>query len=300
LGGGGPRGGGGGGGGGGYIQPIKNGTGEDNIEFADIRPIILKRGTSLKTEIEVTNKKKIFLNKCGLVFGGFAGSWLKNSQSEGLSPGEKFVYEVDVYVPEDIEPGTYEANVIIGCDEGEAGKSFEVIAYRNAFEADIKDYEKIGNKLRFKYSLIEYSGINHEISINYALEDLDKIPRYLGEGSVGLGANEKKEEFIEFELPKDSFGEFKFKLELSDESAKIDLEKDVFLPSQNGLTGLAVTDSNKKTLSILGVIVLVLVVLILAIKLAKKYKRNVKKEEVLNSPSFEKKKSYKTAVKLEL
>ncbi|MFH1802324.1 MAG: LamG domain-containing protein [archaeon] len=294
-------GGGGGGGGGGYIPPPANKTNEVEIEFSGTGPFILKRGTGEKFDIEIANREKFFLNKCSLVFEGFAGTWFKSTQIGGLSPGEKFTYNVEIFVPESIEHGSYDLSVVARCEEGSATKSAEVIVYRNAFEAEILDYERDGNLLKVVYSLVENAGVEHDLAIEYTLVDFDGVARYIGNAEVRLGAREDKREMIEFDLPKDSFGEFKFEMKLSNDVTEIFVERDVFLPSTSaGLTGLAVSEGNMRSLTYLGIGVAVLVGLIIIVSLFKRSKRKTKKKDVLRSTNFDKKKAHKKLMEFEL
>ncbi len=275
-----------------YVPPQSNENKDDgiNIRFQGDGSAILKRGSSGERTVEVANTGKFFLNHCQLLFEGFAGTWFKNNQMKGLSPGERFSYNVSVSVPESMEPGNYEVEFVVKCDESRLSRLFEIVVYRNAFEAGIGDYEKTDNKLKVWYNLVEYIGKEHELNLEYALIDFDGVSRYIGKEKVYLGAKEEKSEFIEFELPKDSFGEFTFKIRLSDETAQIDVEKSIFLPSQGGLTGLTISDANRATLSYLGVIVLILAVLFFVVGMVRHIKRGMKKTKVLRSPHFNPKK----------
>ena len=255
-------GGGGGGGGGGsggtsvFIQPDTEEVAD--VEFS-IEKVILKRGTSATVLVSIVNVGDVFLNSCVLAFGGETADWFSNSESTGLSPGETYSYSVNLEVPEDTEPGTYEGDVALSCDERDFKTGFNFAVYRNNFDVEILDYEKDGNSLKVSYFLTENFGGDHEIVIEYAMLDFDGIVRFEGKESVSLKSKETFNGIIEFALPKDSFGEFEFKMELDDGSSQISVSKDIFLPSQGGLRGLAVFDEEGRRLSVIGIVVLLIV-----------------------------------------
>jgi len=92
-----------------------------------------------------------------------------------------------------------------------------------------------------------------------------------------LGAGEILEEVIEFNLPKDSFGEFDFVLTLIEGDVEIvDVEK-LFLPSGSGLTGLAISDDNRRTLSTLGIILVGVIIAVAIGWIVRKHRRKRKK-----------------------
>jgi len=254
-------GGGGTGGGGGVIlqTPEEGQPSKVLIGFSDMEEMILKRGSSSDVlSVEIVNNEKRFLNDCELEGNGNLAGWVESEQVRGLSAGEKFEFNFKINVPSDSAFGTYNDGIVIKCSEGQAVKQFRITIYRNPFESKINDYERIGGMLRVNYNLEEYSGSSHDILIEYKLVDFDGVERMIGSESVQLGASETKDYVLEFDLPKDSFGEFKLEFKFSDGSVEFTDSKDIFLPS-TGITGLTISESNKKTLSVTGVILLILI-----------------------------------------
>lgn len=295
-------GGGGGGGGGAGVLPTKTPPGEDTpvrLEFSDLKPIILKRGTSGEVAFAVTNKDRNFLNNCRIVFLGEVREWFRNTEKFGIAPGERVSYDIDVNVPGEVEPGSYDAVIRVQCDEGRAEKDVKVVTYRRPFEVELGEYERDGSVLRIGYEIVEYSGEQHEVRITYTMSDFDGVVRYEGEEIVSVAPSETKIGKIEFELPKDSFGEFRFEVVVNDGLTEIVAEKNIFLPSQRGLTGLAISDENRRTLTYTGFGILVIFVLVAMFYLVRSFSRKVKKEEVLNSPHFGKKKVHRKLMEFE-
>ena len=267
---------GGGGGGGSISQSQANGEREARISFFDISEIILKRGTKKIVELNLVNNDISFLNNCKLEFSDVAGEWLSNSDKKGLSKGEKFLFSILVNVPTGVEPGEYSANIIVKCDEGKAEKSFSVVAYRNNFEPEIIDYEKNKNILKVYYNLEEFSGESHTIIMNFELRDFDDVPRFKGQKNIQLGIRENLKDSFEFELPKDSFGEFNLVVKLNDGVSEVETNKQIYLPSgSSGLTGLVVSSQDKRNLSIFGL--LIVVIGIVTIVLTRFYRRKSRK-----------------------
>src|SRR3989344_6213714 len=103
----------------------------------------------------------------------------------------------------------------------------------------------------------EYSGQAYNLILNYSMVDFDGLSRHKGSESVVLGARESTEKTIEFELPKDSFGEFDFNILLSDGNIEITATKKIFLSSEGGLTGLPISETTKARLSKIGKFILI-------------------------------------------
>jgi len=164
-------------------------------------------------------------------------------------------------IPATAEPGSYSGEIVLKCDEGEEGTSLKITTYRENFEAEILEYERFDEELRVTYSLVENSGENHDILINYSMSDFDSIVRTAGQESISLGAKEKAENVLVFKLPKDSFGEFNFAMVLSDGVSTVSTEETLFLPS-GSVGGFAVFEGGNKTLSWIGVGVVLIIMLI--------------------------------------
>lgn len=273
---------------------------EPGLALSKIDDIFIERGTSQSLVLNVENDGGQFLNNCELEFEGDVGGWFSSGEVKGLSSGEKFAFEFELEVPEDVEPEKHSFGVVVDCDEHRESQLFDVFVYRNIFEAEILDYEKDGTKLKVRLQLSENAGRDRDVGLEYSLIDLDGFVRYSDEQVVFLGAGQVKEEVIEFELPKDSFGEFDFEVKLSDGETEIIVNEGLFLPSSGGLTGLAISEDNRRTLSYVGIGVAVLIILVFAISLFKKNKRKAKKKEVLKSKHFDKKKNHKTMVEFQL
>jgi len=259
----------------GILKP-KNITKIVKINLSFLEEIILKKGTSGNAKLQVINIGNIFLNNCKLRFSGDVASWLSNDQTKGLGEGEKFVYDINVNVPDKGEHGEFLSNVEMVCDEGSSDIKIKVNVYRNSFEGEIGEYERNGGNLKVYYNLNEYSGEDHDISVIYEMKDLDNITRYRGQAATKLLNREKKKENIEFKLPKNSFGEFVFVMEFNDGVALINKEKKIFLPSSTSNIGFVISTNARKRLSIVGVFLISLVVLFFVVRFIYKYHRKSK------------------------
>ena len=68
----------------------------------------MKSGDKISEKIEVINKDKIFLNSCRLSFSDETSTWILSNQVKGLSPGEKYSFEISVQAPVGTMPGEYD------------------------------------------------------------------------------------------------------------------------------------------------------------------------------------------------
>ncbi len=244
---------GGGSGGIGVLKPF-NRTGELKVDFNERKNIVIKRGTITTTEIEVTNNEEIFLNDCKLgTFGAIRG-WFSNGQVKGLSSGEKFKYILNIKIPEDAEPDTYSTEIKIECDEGNKSSNLVLGVFRNNFETKVENYEKTVGSLKVFYSMKEFAQEKHKIILKYGLLNFEGIYIVKGEESFELGAGEEKENLLEFKIPKDLTGDFKLEMILDDGKTSNELMQEVLLQTK-GILGLAISDSNAKTLSTFGIVV---------------------------------------------
>ncbi len=265
---GGPSGGGGGGGGsgssgsgGGGIAPKKPQNSSRNLEF-NIKPIentTIKRGTNKKLELEITNKEKTFINNCKLKILLELNKFVTNDQTKGLSPGERFKFILGVNVPNNADIGKVKSNLIIECDEGHASTSLELSIYRNSFEINIINYERETDKLKIKYLIEEFAQTNHNISIKHELRDSNQLLVSEGIESLILQAGQRQENILEISLPKGLTGKFDLKLLVSDETTKNELKENVDLTSK--LTGFTISQENRRTLSIFGIILVSITIL---------------------------------------
>ena len=266
---------GGGGSGGGFVTYSNSSKRQISLNFEGTDSIILKRGTKDNLDLEVRSREGVFLNKCFVKAEGDKAGWVLNRQVEGLSPGEKFVYNLEIAVPDDSEPGNYLIPVGIQCDEGSALKDVEVTVYRNNFEARVLNYEKIDNVLKVNYLLEEFSNKDHNIVLQYQFLDFDDVIRTQGQKEIVLAAGYSGEQVLEFNLPKDSFGEFRLKLILEDGSVKSETIDEIFLPSRLGVTGLFASETGRQTLSLIGIIVISLIFAFFIVRFGyRRYKRN--------------------------
>ena len=246
---------GGGGGVGGGFSTKRNLTVPPKIAFNQPANLIFKRGTSTTTEIEVTNEEKIFLNECKLIISGPQASWFSNGQSKGLSQGEKFKFILNIKIPEEAEPGDYAPIIAVKCDEGQQSTGLSLTVFRNNFETKITNYEKTVDTLKISYSIREFSQKDHNVNLKYELLNTDEVSIIEGEEAIFIKSNEEKTYLLEFKIPKDIIGEFTLKMLLDDGETSNALAQQVFLQSQSVL-GLAISDSNRRTLSIFGIIFL--------------------------------------------
>ncbi len=270
-------GGGGGGGGGGCGFLPRNASKEVKLNLT-VEDINIKQGSREEVKLEAVNTGKVFLNNCKLKFLGDSAGWMSNSQLKGLSTGEKFVYSIIIDVTGDTEPDNYPIDITLECDEGAGSTNMMISVYRNTFEGDILTYVKDGGNLKVSYSLKENAGIEHEIFLDYTMTTLDGILRYKGQTNTKLEPMEAKEEDLEFKLPKDSFGEFDFKIEFNDGLTVIDTNRTIFLPSGFSTTGLSISDTIKNRLSVLGIFLVSLALLFFVVRFL--YKHHTKSKTV--------------------
>ena len=236
------------GGGGGVIPSTSSSLGDISIGFGLSEEIVIKKGESREFKMEITNGERRFLNKCSLY-----GDWIAGNIEKGLSFGEKYEYSFTLVVPESIEPGVYTNKLLFRCEEGEADTNLIVNVYRNSFEVQVENYKKNGNRLQVNYLIEEFSKQDHKVNVNYIFSDFDGVTRARGSDFFEINIEESKNYVLEFDLPKDSFGEFYINSSFDDGDSRFDSGVKVFLPSR-GFSALAISSYDREVLSKLGIV----------------------------------------------
>ena len=236
------------GGGGGVIPSTSSSLGDISIGFGLSEEIVVKKGESREFKVEITNGERRFLNKCSLY-----GDWIAGNIEKGLSFGEKYEYSFTLVVPESIEPGVYTNKLLFRCEEGEADTNLIVNVYRNSFEVQVENYKKNGNRLQVNYLIEEFSKQDHKVNVNYIFSDFDGVTRARGSDFFEINIEESKNYVLEFDLPKDSFGEFYINSSFDDGDSRFDSGVKVFLPSR-GFSALAISSYDREVLSKLGIV----------------------------------------------
>lgn len=266
----------GGGGGGGGSSIIKNQSNvkpekKYSLTVESIADIAVKRGTQAKVILQGVNNGASFLNNCKVVIRGENVVRFASSEVKGISAGEKFSFDIVFDVPHEIEPKEYIFETFVSCDEAAASTKFNFYPYRDSFGVMINSYERDGNSLRVLYTVQEFAHVDRGLQIEYALVDFDNIPHFSGKTTIPLKAGQTYPGILNFQLPKDSFGEFDFRMRLSDGISVVDTNKTIFLPTQRGLTGLPIEGESGRKLSIFGMILVGLILMFLIGKFIYKF-----------------------------
>ena len=214
--------------------------------------------------MEITNGERRFLNKCSLY-----GDWIAGNIEKGLSFGEKYEYSFTLVVPESIEPGVYTNKLLFRCEDGEADTNLIVNVYRNSFEAQVENYKKNGNRLQVNYLIEEFSKQNHNVNVNYIFSDFDGVTRARGSDFFEIDSEQSKTYVLEFDLPKDSFGEFYVNASFDDGDSRFDSGVKVFLPSR-GFVAFAISSYDKEVLSRVGIAIFFVLLAFLVYRIFRK------------------------------
>ena len=239
------------------IFPVGNKT--LNLGVVGDKDFLLKKGSSEDISFDVKNKERTFLNRCSLRGSGALSGLVKSETVANIGAGEEVTFS-GVLEAHGVEPGVYAGSLEIKCAEGSYLESASVLVYRDVFEFEFLDYERVGTKLNVKYNLREFAKLDHEIVLSYELLDFDGLARTSGTKEFVLAAGYSGERVLDFELPKDSFGEFVLNIKLDDGVSSTFVNETVFLPTSTGLTGLAISEENKATITWVGILVLALVI----------------------------------------
>src|SRR3989344_4808090 len=247
-----------------------------NVEFFVKPDLSYKKGDVDKINFGVKNSGIFFLNKCTLQISEEINKLIKNNQEKGLSAGEKFDYILDLSIPQETNPNIYSGSIMLKCEEGIAKREINIQIYRPSFDFNMISYERDSTSLKVTYLIEEFDNENKELILEYSLVDLDNVIRKSGQEPIVLGSGFSGNQILIFELPKDSFGEFILSLKLSDGQVEIKTEKEIFLPSK-GLTGLAISEDNKRSISFYGVMIILIISAFAIFKFIFTYSKRIKR-----------------------
>lgn len=253
-------------------------SGDASLILSDLENIKMKRGESEFLNLEVLNEGEKFLNGCKLFGSGSQGDWISSSQSEDLSSGQKAEYIFNLNVPLDAEPKDYSIDILINCDEASERTVLDVEVEGLEFDVLILSSERIGNKLRVVYLIEDFSNVAQELVVKYSLINSEGVVVYSGEEIVNLNAGSGEEFVLEFDLPKDSIGEFDLIFDVSNGIDSFTEEMDLVL-SANGLSGFAISGDNLKTLSWFGGFVFVLLSFYFVFKFLRKHRKKIEEKD---------------------
>jgi len=253
-------------------------SGDASLILSDLEKIKMKRGESEFLNLEVLNEGEKFLNGCKLFGSGSQGDWISSSQSEDLSSGQKAEYIFNLNVPLDAEPKAYSIDILINCDEANERTVLDVEVEGLEFDVLILSSERIGNKLKVVYLIEDFSNVAQEFVVKYSLINSEGVVVYSGEEIVNLNAGSDEEFVLEFDLPKDSIGEFDLIFDVSNGIDSFTEEMDLVLSSK-GLTGFAISDDNLKTLSWFGGFVFVLLSFYFVFKFLRKHRKKIEEKD---------------------
>ena len=255
-----PSGGGGGGsssgGGGGSRGVGLAGRTVFEIGLGELDALKINRGQSETVELSVKNNGLRFLNSCKFFTNGGISDWISGEDIESLSPGQSSNYIFTVNVPTNAEVGSYFATLGVNCLEYNKTFTYQVDVIGGEFELTILNSERIGTKLRTTYAVKNFGDKNKKIQVSYKF--FDDESDLIVEGSdddAEIPAGELYGGVVEFELPKNSIGNYVLVIEATDGADKTQKQEAVRLTS-GGIAGFAISENNLKTIGWFGVVIM--------------------------------------------
>lgn len=238
-----------------------------SAEPQEIDSLRIRRGESESIELPVKNNGLRFLNNCLFTANAGVSDWISGQDVYSLSPGETVDYIFSVNIPIDAEIGDYFVTLGVNCQEINSSFTYQIEVIGGEFELNILESERIGTKLKVSYSIENFALENKELNINYKFIDSDNEIASEGSfSSVSLLADERKEIESEFELPKNSIGDYILIIEASD-GLDINQKQQAVRLTTGGISGFAISDNNLRTIAWFGIVVLLLSGMFIVIKI---------------------------------
>ncbi len=253
------------------IVDNETGSEADNLRIYMDSGISMKRGEAEFIAVDALNAGKVFLNKCNLEIQGPLYSWASSAQIYTIAPEEKIKFVFEIKVPDNAEIGRYYSDVLVKCDETKKKMNFFVDVARKDFELKILSWEKTDiNRLAVNYYAEEFAGKYQIVKINYGLINTNELTVASGNDEITLDAGSTAYKMLDIKLPKDAIGDFELVLNAESGAVKNSAREKITI-SSSGLTGLAISESNKKTLFVFGAFLLLIAVLIGVMKYIRKH-----------------------------
>ena len=232
--------------------------------FADVNiinstPLYFRRGQSVAVPISVQNIGQRFLNRCRLSFSGALSSVVRNSESVELGSGQIFDYSARLDLG-DTAPSEYTLETSVICDETNRSVSLSVYVVPTDFDFDYIGSVRGVDVLNVSYAIEELIGKEQRVILKYVFLNTFNITIASGTEDINIAPHERSTNMILIRLPKDSFGDFRFNFDISNGNDSLHLEEPVFLSSR-GIAGLAISEENRRTLSIFVLVVFSLILL---------------------------------------
>jgi hypothetical protein len=254
----------GGGGGGGIITPATNGTVTIKVEISGVSDLTIGQGESKTLSASVKNTGAKFLNKCKLIGGGQASSWISSKDMKGIAIGEIVDFVFSVNVPEDASDSA--ATLFISCSEGRASKDFKISVKKNSFDITIGSIEQKGSQLYFKYRLENDKILNQQLEVEFWLADESGTRIASGTDSFVFESASIEKQVV-LEVPTGTSGEHILALRVNNGKSSDYKQENVLLGAGGGIIGRAILIAGGgKTVSIAIILVISVLVGILVIK----------------------------------
>jgi len=193
--------------------------------------------------------------------------WISNEQSFSIASGEKVNFVFAINVPNNVEGQEYSSVATVECGDYKASTPLTVKIISSPFDFFILSSVRDGLNLVTTYVLQENSGEAQEVSLKYTLLSGEGVAISDGIETVFLEANQRLERVLEIEIPRNAQGNFVLSFEVVSGDETFETEQPVNI---GGVTGFAISDSNLKTISIFGAILLVLGALVFVIRFIQK------------------------------
>jgi hypothetical protein len=251
-----------GGGGGGDTPGL---TGFARLNVSAPNPFYIKRGQTGMFEVRAVNNGQRFLNQCYLRFSGDFARYLNASGESSFSSGQSYTYDVAVALSSSVVPGQYSAQGSIVCSDYSSPFSVNVVVTPTEFDFRMSNYTRSADLLLVRYSLEELVGRTQSLTINYVLTNIDGDVVTDGRFETSLRPNALRNDVLEIVLPKDAFGEFSLQLQVDNGRESLGVERPVFLSSA-GVTGLVISDENRRALTWFAVALFAIIIFILVVR----------------------------------
>ncbi|MGV8142900.1 MAG: LamG-like jellyroll fold domain-containing protein [Candidatus Pacearchaeota archaeon] len=239
------------------------------LNIHELEPLIIGRGESESIELSIENVGLRFVNSCSLTIDGGISDWISGNEVKSLSPGQTTSYVFSVSVPIDVNTGDYFATIGVSCNETSSSISYNVKVSSEDFQLSILSSERQGTKLKVTYAIENFANKPQDFDITYKLLNDERETTVEGDlGKISLAAEERIEQTTEFELPKNAVGDYILSMELKQGIEKQNYEQQVRLTA-GGISGFAISESNLKTISWFGIVVIFAFGIFLVVKMLK-------------------------------
>lgn len=215
----------------------------NNLAVSGIEDIESSIGRRKTIELDVKNIGDILLNDCEIISKGEITSWIYSYQSQIIVPNERVYITYDLAVPNNANPGIYNINLEISCEESSISKDIILNVKEGLDTLKIKEIGVDNFELNITYIFDNTNFIGESMSVNIWIINNDGFETKRVTDSFPINRDDLINRNVLIKLSKKSLGTHRIFLALSSDLEDY-LDETIFV-GKPSITGKATFNISK-------------------------------------------------------